>query len=470
MRDYSNYDAVGLAELVRKKAVTPGELTEAAITRIEQLNPTLNAVVIERFDEARAAAVDLPDGPLKGVPFLLKDLSVTVAGWPRTSGSRFCKDVVDAEDSGLITRYRAAGVNLLGRTATSEFGIVGVTETALYGPTRNPWNPGHTPGGSSGGAAAAVASGMLPVAHAMDGLGSIRIPAACCGLVGLKPTRDRVPDLPDGFDYAMGFDVGHVVSRTVRDTALMLDLTGLPEPGAPYAPPAKDRPYMEEIERSPGRMRIAWSSAKRPIDPEIEQVLQETADVLEKLGHDVRPQAMEMNYAALYAARGPFSGANFAAGIRRYIAKVGHEPAEEELERFTWSCLHGGRRVTGEEAAWSLQELRMLNYGLGRFFENWDVYLTPVMGQLPPPIGYIDSAIMSSREINARQSEVFPYTPPFNFAGMPSISLPLGMSKSGLPIGMMFSARYADEATLLRLAAQLEKEMPWKDRRPPIWA
>ncbi|MFO1015567.1 MAG: amidase family protein [Caulobacteraceae bacterium] len=470
METYSDYDAVGLAELVRKGEVTPAELTDAAITRIEKLNPTLNAVVIERFDEARAAAADLPDGPLKGVPFALKDLSITVAGWPRTSGSRFCKDVVDGADSGLTTRYRASGVNLLGRTATSEFGIVGVTETALYGPTRNPWNPDHTPGGSSGGAAAAVASGMLPMAHAMDGLGSIRIPAACCGLGGLKTTRDRVPDLPDGFDYAMGFDVGHVVSRTVRDTALMLDLTGLPEPGAPYAPPPKTRPYMEEITRAPGRLKIAWSSAKRPIDPEIQSVLEETAAVLEKLGHDVRPQTLETNYAALYAARGPFSGANFAAGIKRYIAKVGREPEEADFERFTWSCLHGGRRVSGEDAAWSLQELRMLNYGVVRFFEDWDVYLTPVMGQLPPKIGYIDSSTMSSREINARQSEVFPYTPPFNFAGLPSISLPLGWSKSGLPIGMMFSAAYADEATLLRLAAQLEKEMPWKDRRPPIWA
>ena len=258
--EYAAYDGLGLAALIRARQTSPLDVVDAAIERIETLNPQLNAVVHRAYDAARAAAsAPLGDQPFAGVPFLVKDLGIGVAGWPRTSGSRFCKDVVDGADTGLTRRYRDAGVVLLGRAASSEFGIVGNTETSLYGPTRNPWNPDHIAGGSSGGSAAAVAAGFVPLAHASDGLGSIRIPAACCGLVGMKPTRDRVPNLPDAFDYAMGFVADHVVSRTVRDSAAMLDATGIPEPGSPYAIPPKAGPYRDEAERSPGRLRIAWS-------------------------------------------------------------------------------------------------------------------------------------------------------------------------------------------------------------------
>ena len=258
--EYAAHDGLGLAGLIRAREASPLEVVDAAIERIEALNPRLNAVVHRAFDAARAAAsAPLRDAPFAGVPFLVKDLGIGVAGWPRTSGSRFCKDVVDSADTGLSRRYRDAGVLLLGRAASSEFGILGNTETSLYGPTRNPWNPEHIAGGSSGGSAAAVAAGLVPLAHASDGLGSIRIPAACCGLVGVTPTRDRVPNLPDGFDYAMGFVVDHVVSRTVRDSATMLDATGIPEPGSPYAIPAKAGPYVDQVGRSPGRLRIAWS-------------------------------------------------------------------------------------------------------------------------------------------------------------------------------------------------------------------
>jgi amidase len=471
--EYSQYDGLGLAALAAKGEVSACELAEAAIERIERHNGVLNAVVHKAYDEARAVAKgDLPAGPFRGVPFLIKDLGVTVAGWPRTNGSRFTRDMADDEDSGLVRRYRQSGVVLMGKTNTPEFGITGTTESARLGPCRNPWNPGHIAGGSSGGSASAVAAGLVPLAHASDGLGSIRIPAACCGLVGLKVTRDRNPDLPDHPDWATGLVVDHVVSRTVRDSAAMLDVTGRPEPASPYAAPAKERPYVEEIERSPGRLRIAWSAetpSGRAIDPEVESALQATADLLERLGHEVVEKGLGIDYRALYRAMGPVSGANFAAGMKRLIDRLGREPEGEDLEPLTWASLKNGRRVTGEEALWGLQEMRRVSRQTLDLFETFEVYLTPVMGTPPPPIGYVDPVRLAPREVNRRQGEVFPYTPPFNATGQPSMSLPLAWSGSGLPIGMMFTARYADEATLFRLAGQLEKEAPWKHRRPEIW-
>jgi amidase len=471
--DYSLYDGLGLADLVARRQVTPLELVEAAFERIERHNPAINAVVHTAYDEARAAAAGpLPDGPFKGVPFLVKDLLIAVAGWPRTSGSRFCADVVDTEDSGLMRRYRSSGVIPLGKTSCPEFGITGTTEPALFGPCRNPWSLEHSTGGSSGGSAAAVAAGIVPMAHGGDGRGSIRIPASCCGLVGLKVTRDRNPHLPDGYDFAQGYVVEHVMTRTVRDCAAMLDVTGVPEPASPYAPPAKDRPYMEEIERSPGRLRIAWSSETangRAVRPEVQTALEGVADLLERLGHEVVPRGLGVDQRALYGAQNAFSGANFAAGMRRLIDHIGREPREDELEPLTWASLKGGRRATGEQAMWDAQELRMLARGVMTLFEDFDVYLTPVMGTPPPPIGYLDPVAVAPRDIGRRNGEVFPFCAPFNMTGQPSLSLPLAWTDDGLPMGMMFTGRYADEATLFRLAAQLEKEAPWKDRRPPVW-
>jgi amidase len=473
MPDYASYDGLGLAELVAKKGVTPKELVEAAIARIEALNPTLNAVVYKGYDDARRDAVgDLPDGPFRGVPFLIKDLGMPVAGWPRSCGSKFARGLVDAEDGGLTRRYRQSGVVLVGKTNTPEYGITGTTESAALGPCRNPWNPAHIAGGSSGGAASAVAAGIVPLAHASDGLGSIRIPAACCGLVGLKVTRDRNPNLPDGYDYALGNVVDHVVSRTVRDSAAMLDATGYPEPGSPYAPPSKDRPYLEEVQASPGRLRIAWSSetpAGRPIDPEIQAALERTAALLKGLGHEVVEKGLGIDYRALFASRGPAAAANFAAGMARLIEVIGHEPEEDELEPLTWASLKAGRRQTGADVMRSLQETRMLARQVVAFFDDVDVYLTPVLGTPVPQIGHIDPVNLEPREVNRRQARAFPFTPPFNFSGQPSMSLPIEVDSNGLPIGMMFTGRYGDEATLFRLAGQLEKEAPWKDRRPQVW-
>ncbi len=472
MRDYANYDGLGLAELVRKRDVTPSELLEAAIERIERHDPKLNAVTYKAFDEARAVAAGaLPEGPFKGVPFLIKDLGVRVKGWPRTSASRFAKVDADSEDSELTKRYRASGTVLVGKTNTPEFGIPGVTNSALLGPCRNPWNTDHITGGSSGGAAAAVAAGMVPLAHASDGLGSIRIPAACCGLVGLKVTRDRNPNGLHDTDRVIGLSVDHVVSRTVRDTAAMLDATGAPQPASPYAAPRQDGPYLDEISTSPGKLRIAWSvetPASDPIDPDVMATITHTAETLKALGHDVREEGLGIDYRALYRAQGYVSAANFSSNIKRWIEVKGREPGDE-IEGLARRAYEAGKSISGQDALWALQELRVRSREILRRFETFDVYLTPVMCTPPPRVDFLDPLMEDLREFDRRQRITFGFTPPFNMTGQPSLSLPLGQSSANLPIGMMFTGRYGDDATLLRIAGQLEKEMPWKDRKPPIW-
>lgn len=470
--EYAAYDGLGLAELVHKREVTPAELLECAIARIERHDGVLNAVVYKAYDDARrAAAGALPDGPFKGVPFLIKDLGVRVKGWPRTSASRFACVDSDAEDSILIERYRAAGLVLAGKTNTPEFGIPGVTNSARLGPCRNPWNPDHIAGGSSGGAAAAVAAGMVPLAHASDGLGSIRIPAACCGLVGLKVTRDRNPNGLHDTDRVIGFSVDHVVTRTVRDSAAMLDATGAPQPASPYAYPKQERPFLDEAAADPGKLRIAWSSetpAGDPVDPDVQTTLQHTAETLRELGHDVREQGLGIDYRALYRAQGMLSAANFAANIRRWVELKGREPGDD-IEGLARRAYEAGKRLSGADALWALQELRLRGREILSRFESFDVYLTPVMCTPPPRVDFLDPLMEDLKEFDRRQRVTFGFTPPFNMTGQPSVSLPLGLSHDGLPIGMMFTGRYGDEATLLRLAGQLEKEMPWKDRRPPLW-
>jgi amidase len=473
MRDYADYDGLGLAALVRKGDVTPAELLEAAIERIERHNGALNAVTYKAYDEARATAASaLPDGPFKGVPFLIKDLGVRVKGWPRTSASKYAQIAADADDSTLTMRYRATGVVLAGKTNTPEFGIPGVTTSALLGPCRNPWNTEHVSGGSSGGAASAVAAGMVPLAHASDGLGSIRIPAACCGLVGMKTTRDRNPNGVHDTDRAMGFSVDHVVSRSVRDSAAMLDATGYPEPASPFAYPAKERPYLEEVERSPGKLRIAWSTetpSGKAVDAEIQHALERTAEALKALGHEVREEGLGIDYRTLYRAQGLVSASNFAAGIRRWAEAKGREPQEGEIEGLAWRAYQAGKAVSGQDAMWGWQQLRLSNREILQRFETWDVLATPVLGTNVPRVDELDTLTDDLRAFDKRQTQAFPFTPPFNMTGQPSLSLPLWQSESGLPIAVMFTAKYADEGVLYRLAGQLEKELPWKTRRPPIW-
>jgi amidase len=473
MDDYAEYDGLGLAELVRARKISPLELVDACLARIERHNPKLNAVVHLAAEEARKVANGpLPEGAFRGVPFLIKDLGVKVKGWPRTSASHFAAIPADKDDSELTRRYRASGVVLIGKSNTPEFGIPGVTHSEKLGACRNPWNTDHVSGGSSGGAASATAAGIVPLAHASDGLGSIRIPAACCGLVGLKTTRDRNPNGDDDTDRANGMSVDHVVSRTVRDSAAMLDATGYPEPASPYAYPKKDGPYLDEVSRSPGKLTIAWSAATpsgRPFDPETRDCLVRTAETLKALGHEVVERDFDIDWRLFYRAQGLVSAAHFAAGMRRWIELLGREPKEGELGPLARRGWEAGKRVSGEDAFWAWQQLRLMSRQILATFETADVYLCPVLGHTAPRVDHVNPLMEDLQEYNRRSSTAFPFTPPFNITGQPSMSLPLWQSANGLPLAMMFTAKYADEATLFRLAGQLEKELPWKDRTPAVW-
>jgi amidase len=472
--EYAAHDGLGLAALVSRGEVSPAELVEAAIACIERHNGALNAVVYRAYDEARRTAASvLPDGPFRGVPFLVKDLARRVTGWPCSMGSLFAEPGPATDDSVLVKRYRDAGLVLLGTTNTPEFGIPGVTHSQRLGLCRNPWNVEHTPGGSSGGSAAAVASGMVPMAHASDGLGSIRIPAACCGLVGLKPTRDRNPWDPDGLWRGCGLVVDHIVSRSVRDCAAMLDATGTPQTASPYAPPPKARPYLEELQRPPGALRITWcrqTPTGRPIDPEVEKALVETAELLRSLGHDVQEGALEVDQLALYFAARTMLAANFAAEMKGLVARVGREPGDGELGPLARRSYEVGKTINGADALAAMQRVHALCWQILEQFQRLDVFLTPVLGTLPARTDELDPLATDLKTFDGRTAASYPFTAPFNMTGQPAISLPLAQSRSGLPIGMMFAARYSDEATLFRLAAQLEIARPWADRHPAIWA
>jgi amidase len=360
----------------------------------------------------------------------------------------------------------------MGKTNTPEFGIPGTTEGRHLGVCRNPWNPSHSSGGSSGGAASAVASGMVPMAHGSDGLGSIRIPSAHCGLFGLKPTQYRNPGAPDDRGRAHGFVLDHVLTRTVRDSAVMLDWTGYPEDDAPYAPPQKSRPYADEIQTSPGKLRIAFSTenpSNTPLHPDVQRVFDDTVKLLGDLGHTMIDfPKFGVDWRKLYMAQGCVSGAMFAASIDELKLTLG-EPQDADMEPLAWASYRAGSRLTAGQVGWGLQTLRHISREILAKWRDFDVLLSPVTITPAPPIGHLDPVNVEPREFNKRQARVFGYTPPYNMTGQPSMSVPLGMSGDGLPIGMMFTGRYSDEATLYRLAAQLEQARPWIERRPQVW-
>ena len=472
--EYADFDGLGLAHLVRKGEVTPLDLLEEAISRIEKHNPTLNAVVHKAYDEARGVAKEkLPDGPFKGVPFLIKDIGLGVAGWPMTDGSALLAGYVSPDDGELTRRYRAAGMVLAGKTNTPEFGIPGTTEGRFLGNCHNPWNPNHSTGGSSGGAAASVAAGIVPMAHASDGLGSIRIPAAQCGLFGMKPTQFRNPGGPDDRGRAHGLIVDHVVTRTVRDSAAMLDWTGTAEDDAPYAPVPKTRPYADEIATAPGRLRIAYCAQTiqdTPLHSDVQATFEKTVKLCGELGHTmIELPKLEANLRKLYKAQGFVSGA---------VALVGYEEWAEKMQRpldittLEWLALVGYRaakELTPKDVAWGLQTIRVVGRQILALYRDFDVLLQPIQITPPPPLGFLDPMNVRAREFNRRQGQTFGLTPLANLTGQPSMSVPMGLSGDRLPLAMMFSGRYADEATLFRLAAQLEQANPWIDRKPPIW-
>ncbi|UCF39024.1 MAG: amidase [Acidobacteriota bacterium] len=494
--DYSEYDAVGLAELVRQGEVTPGELREEAATRIEKVNPQLNAVVTKTFDLAEQMIESLPaDASFRGVPFLIKDLVEMVAGVRLTMGCRACKDFVPSDDTEMVARFRAAGLIFLGKTNVPELGLAGVTESQLLGPCRNPWNLDHTPGGSSGGSAAAVAAGIVPVASANDGGGSIRIPASCCGLFGLKPSRGRTPAGPFAAEFWQGAAVSHALSRTVRDSAALLDAVAGPEPGSPYLCNSPEESYRKLTQRDPRPLRIAFS-VKSPlgtgIHPECEKAVLKTCELLEELGHVVVEAEPEINGRRLIESFICLVCAETAADLSQLGMILGRKVRASEIEPVTGVLALLGRALKARDLSMARRYWGAVGRKMGRFHLEHDLYLTPSLGTPPVRVGEMDPSraeriliggfsrlgaggalLKLAGVVDQMADKVFsrvPFTQLANLTGQPAMSVPLHWTEDGLPCGVQFMAPLNDEATLFQLAGQLERARPWTERRPPVWA
>ncbi len=468
--DLARLDATDQAALVRRKEISPLELANAAIERIERLDPTLNAVVIRAFDLARAyASGPLPEGPFTGVPFLLKNLGADSAGIPSDSGSAFLAGYVSDYDSAVVARYKRAGLVVLGKTNSPEFGLTPVTEPRLHGPTRNPWDTSRTCGGSSGGAAAAVASGMVPAAHGSDGGGSIRIPSSCCGLFGIKPTRGRVSYGPNIGDVMNGLTNTHVITRSVRDSAALLDATSGPEPGDPYWAPPPVRPFLQEVGAEPGPLRIAFSDrdlAGRLLHPDCVAAVHDAAHLCASLGHAVEEASPNVERQELIDAFTPVWAAGCAWSVEGSARGRRDRPLPELFEPLTWALYEKGLRVTGPEYLLAISDLQRIARRIAAFFEVYDLWLTPTLGEPPLPIGALAPDPVDPFQAYLRGFDFVPFTPLANATGQPAMSVPLYWNREGLPIGVHFVARYGDEATLFRLASQLERARPWSERWP----
>jgi Asp-tRNA(Asn)/Glu-tRNA(Gln) amidotransferase A subunit family amidase len=477
--DYERYDALGLADLVQRKAVSPHDLLEAAIARVEARNPAVNAVVMPLYDYARKAIDDgLPDGPFRGVPFLLKDLGGWLAGIKVTRGSRFFADTPPAvEDSEHVRRLKRAGLVIFGRTNSCELGLSLTCEPALYGPTKNPWDTTRISGGSSGGAAAAVGARMLPMAHASDGFGSIRVPASCCGIVGLKPTRSRNTLAPYAGEGLGGISTEHAVTLSVRDSAALLDATCGAGPGDPYVAPRPERPFLQEVGVDPGRLRIAFTTVTpngAPIEAESQQALIEAAELCANLGHHVEEAAPKIDGAAVVPTFLTLASANTVVNLASHPTK-GRSPRMGEVENVTYATGFLGEKVTAADYVRATQTAHRLGRQMAVFQETYDVLLTPALATLPPKLGWIDMMMDDVHDYWRRVFHFSPFTVLFNLTGQPAIALPLAQYDAiperitkGAPISVQLVARYGDEATLFRLAAQLERIKPWFDRKPPV--
>jgi amidase len=476
--ELSRLDATAQADLVRSGEATPAELAEAAIARIEAVDGEVNAIIHPLFEEGLAAAGgELPDGPFKGVPFLLKDLGAAFAGQPLHLGMQYLKerDFRAPVDTYLAQRFRAAGLVTIGKTNAPELGILPTTEPRAYGPTRNPWDLGRSAGGSSGGSAAAVAAGMVAIAHANDGGGSIRIPAANCGLVGLKPSRQRTTEGPLIGDIMSGLTSELCVSRSVRDTAALLEAVHGPAPGDPYVAPPPLRPYTEEVGADPGKLRIGlWTETviEREADPEVVAATRVAAKALEGLGHAI--EEPDMTAIRSIDLIQPFLvrwAAGVAASLDQLGVVTGGTVGPDDVEPLTWALAEVGRRHSAAQYLGAIGQHQVMGRMFAGLYESgFDLLLSPTMGEPPPPIGTFDD---SGPEPLAAFERAFLdgcFTAAFNATGQPAISLPLHWSEDGLPIGVQLIAPLGREDLLLRVAAQLEQAVPWADRTPPLFA
>jgi amidase len=476
--DLARLDATGQAELVRTGEATAAELVEAAIERIEAVDPEVNALVHTQFDEARTtAAGELPDGPFRGVPFFLKDLDASMeAGQPYYGGTRYLQrhDYVPDADSELVRRFKATGLVVLGRTNCPELGLQPTTEPLTRGATHNPWALDRSPGGSSGGSAAAVAAGMVPLAHAGDGGGSIRIPASACGLVGLKPTRARHTNAPENEAWA-GLVVRNVVSRSVRDSAAALDAIAGPAPGDPYAAAPPERPYTEEVGADPGSLRIGWlaqdPAGEVTTDPQCGEGVDRALRLLEDLGHRVEASAPDALDSELVVA--DFTacfGAWTAQELDHLESLVGVPMVDGDVEPGTAAIADLGRTVSAADYLTALDRLQTWTRAVVRWWKDHDVLVLPTMPVLPTPLGAFAGSAGNALDGMALSTAVVLFTAPFNVTGQPAVSLPLHWSAEGLPVGVQFVAAPGREDVLVRLAAQLESAAPWADRVPPTFA
>ena len=471
-QEFERYDGLGLAELIRTKEVTVEEVLAATLERIEARNPAINAVVTRMDEQARAAIrAGLPDGPFKGVPYLLKDLGALYTGVVTSNGSNLFASYLADHDSEIVARMKRAGLVIVGKSNTPEMGIAPSTEPRLHGVTRNPWSLGHSAGGSSGGAAAAVAAGMLPMAHATDGGGSIRIPASACGLFGLKPTRARNPMGPDAGEGWSGASIGHAVTWTVRDSAALLDATSGPDVGDPYWAPPPARPFLSEIGRDPGRLRIALTTTpwiEGPVDPECAEAARAAGRLCESLGHHIEEARPQIDEAAWLKSTLVIVTASLGFAVETRATALGRALKSDDVERITWERVELGRTFSATDYARAIHTVHRTGRVVARFLERYDVLITPTMAKPPHPLGVLSLSSPDSAAFTAARSASVGFTSLFNSSGHPAMSVPLSMSRSGLPLGVQFVARFGDEATLFRLASQLETAAPWKDRRPRL--
>jgi amidase len=489
--EYRQYDALGMAELVRKGEVTPAELAELAISRAEAVNPTINAIIEPLYDLARSQAQQLQaTGPFAGVPFLLKDLGVEIGGQPLRCGSRSLRGYTSPLDSALVERFRSAGLLFVGKTNTPEFGLTPYTEPQLFGPTRNPWNPAYTAGGSSGGSAAGIAAGITPLGTASDGGGSIRIPASNCGLLGLKPSRGRLSLGPQAGEKWAGAVVEGCNSRSVRDTAAFLDAFSGPAPGELSYPPAPDRPYLEEIKERPAPLRIGFSTQHtlgHPVDPECRAAVIHAVRLLQELGHTVEEVPLPFEREDLTKVFLHMVMGEVGAELKRVAQMTGRPVQRTDVEPNTFALALLGDAVSASDFAYFRSRWNDIARRQANFHGTYDLLLTPTVSKAPFLIGALQLSPAEKRlvhwltvlrlksvlkaNIERLAEDVYdyiPYTPIANMTGQPSMSVPLHWTDEGLPVGVMFTAALYREDLLLKLAAQLEEAQPWFDRVPEV--
>lgn len=476
IEDYDAYDALGLAGLIARGDATPKELLEAALSRMEAVNPKLNAMAVRAVEAAEAAiARGLPEGPFTGVPFLLKDLGAQAIDYPSHSGSRLFENTTHDHDSELVRRLKRAGLVIFGRTTSPELGVGPVTEARVYGgPTRSPWNTDHTAGGSSGGSGALVAAGILPAAHGSDGGGSIRIPASSCGLFGLKLTRGRMPMGPTRGEGWAGMAVDGFLTRSVRDTAALLDATAGPDAGAPYWPPPLKGSFTEAIGKPPARQKIAFSLISftgEPLHPDCREAVEKAAKRLDELGHHVEEAAPTLDLMLLMQAWTRIVACGTALTIREKLALRDRPLDAQEVEGITRGALALAETISGADYLEAVNRVHAAGRTLARFFEPYDLLLTPTLAEPPAKVGRFAPDVEDFVDHRLGPTGILPYspfTPVFNASGQPAMSVPLHWNAAGLPIGVHVAGRFGEDETLIALAAELEAAMPWFDRRPAI--